>query len=248
MCSTGSTSERCMFLNKNCNTPIAWWLECEMLPRGLSGSSRDFQETLETWWKVLWWIGKQENSYGSKSRRHVKVKVERGEWSERKREVVRRARRRWGAVVVVGRDQEIFVPSALQSSPNSPRLLPPPPSPPSPPPLPLFPASHHFDRRRSEVRGKEGRGRSWLSSVAEECGGEREHAYKRRALPLRCCDVTAETFPPPSLPKLTYWLCYFFLISMALASLLLQQQGVVLVHGRISRLMRPVIWTFVAPA
>ena len=42
------------------------------------------------------------------------------------------------------------------------------------------------------------------SCVAEECGWEREHGYKRLALPLCRCDVTTQEFPPsfPSRPDL----------------------------------------------
>lgn len=58
-------------------------------------------------------------------------------------------------------------------------------------------------RHSSEAELNEGRRRSGLSSVAEECGIEREHGYKRIALPLRCCDVTTQTFPP-SFPSKSY--------------------------------------------
>lgn len=33
-------------------------------------------------------------------------------------------------------------------------------------------------------------------SLAEECARQREHGYKRIALPLCCCDVVTQIFPP----------------------------------------------------
>lgn len=127
-----------------------------------------------------------------------------------------KGKEKWSSRAMRGEFREFLC--LLPHSVPTPLPLPPPPPLLSPPPFPVF-ASQHMGGCRSEVGEKEGRRRSSLSPVPEECSREREHGYKRIALPLCCCDVTTQIFPP-SFPSKSDLLTLLFLLNFG-GSLLL---------------------------